>query len=296
MASGMPSSRRQMSRTASAFASVSSNDAQRRLRALDEQLDRFGAAERRNEPRRLAGDAERLAAGREDAECAGSAGAAAPRAPRSRRRGARSCRARGASGVSPIVRDERLGRVGRRGRGCGASVATSRAMIAGSRDGGEIDPARCARTCPLRMRATSRASRVFPLPPAPVSVRSRVRADEPRELGELMAATDEPRQVDGEIGRGGLVRERRRRRGRGRRHSGGLRREIETERSGAATLDAGPPVLKRLRSGDSERATVIPSVSRAESLESTPVPTRQPLYRDAAEAIPRLRSSRSGSE
>ncbi len=79
IASGMPSSRQQMRATAAALAGVSVKPAQARLRTVDEELDRFGLADafeldtarvgqrqRRHEPRALAFEAERLAAGRHD--------------------------------------------------------------------------------------------------------------------------------------------------------------------------------------------------------------------------------------
>jgi len=200
---------------------------ERRLRAFDKKLNRLGAAEGWNEPRRLAGDAEGLAARREDAQSR-----AAPEELFRELRGR-------VDQVLAVVEHEKHGRVGDRGdERLDRSAAAVRDVEGGGdfaaddrwiRDGCEIDPGDTRVPACLGCRDLACESR-FSAAAGAGQCEETGATDKPCELGELMAATDEPRQVDGEVCRGGLVREGRRRRGRGRRHSGG--RGKRTEGSG----------------------------------------------------------------
>ena len=97
--------------------------------------------------------------------------------------------------LSPIVAmSDSAGRPPR--SGMWSAVATSRAMIAGSAIGREVDPSDARVSAGVRGRDLARESRLAAAAGAGEREQSR-RADQPRELAQLMAATDEPRQVDG---------------------------------------------------------------------------------------------------
>ena len=175
IASGMPSSRRQISRERQRVGCrFSENDGIVACARSTNSCTASRAGERRNEPRRLARDAERLATRRERCGAADSCAAALDerraavddvlavvehdervlnrRSPRSTESTQRRDRCdRGRAARRDLLRDER--RVGR------AARRSTHPMRPKS-------PTACA--------ASSRARRVLPLPPAPVSVSSRV--------------------------------------------------------------------------------------------------------------------------
>ena len=184
-----------MSWTALTFAVRELEGRDRGLCALDEQLNRFGTGKRRNEPRGFAGDAERFAAGRENAAS---------------RTGAKQLLGELGSGiyqVLAIVENEEHRAIGdgRDQRLCWAPPAIGD-MERGRDFAGEgrRDQRSARESHPGGFRAYRPARRRRPHARdgfcrfrRPVSVRRRVAPIKPRQLSQLVAATNEPRQVDG---------------------------------------------------------------------------------------------------
>ena len=155
---------------------------------------RVGQRQRRDAPGDLAGDAERLPAGGQDAQA--GAGRAAARRPGGRRRraGARSCPAPAAGAWAQGGGQRRV----ERRPGCSRTPDPQRRTPAAPAPGRPAAPARPARRRPGRRpasAATCRARRVLPHPPAPVSVSSRSAPSSRRDLGQLPLAPDEAGQL-----------------------------------------------------------------------------------------------------
>ena len=179
IASGMPSSRRQISATAEAFSAV---QLERRLgvpRPLDEHLHRGRAASasRRRRASRAAERGTRARRARGAARGSSRSASDSARAPASRRAAgtraspARSCRARSASGCRRCARrssPRSTGRAPRARRGRRRSRSRRASDPGSARDRRSTTP----RTRPASSPPASSASRLLPVPPRPVSVTS----------------------------------------------------------------------------------------------------------------------------
>ena len=195
IASGSPSSRRQISSTASRFSSVSSKLGFTRLRALDEELDapRRGLERRRRGSIALLAQVERRLARREHASGPARRRAARGRA-RRRAAPARSCRARAAPARrrAPARASRRAGRRATPRRRARARSPSRRASGSGRRrevdEGGLRDVAG-----ELAARPRSRAASC-PVPPRPVSVTSRASG---RRASSSTAASSAARPISG---------------------------------------------------------------------------------------------------
>ena len=170
--------------------------------AREEQGDGVRLDERLHGVDVLAGDRKRLTARREEEQLGTAGHEGRRRGPRRRPRGARSCRAgRAPACPASAFRDRsRRARVLPPLRHRGRSRAPTRSA-APSRSGASGTHQIPSGYAPESSAAAWSASRVFPVPPGPVSVRIRTPGSEPAldEVAQLVLAAEERRRRDREV-------------------------------------------------------------------------------------------------
>ena len=187
MARGSPSRRRQIAATAAAFSSVSAKSGTTACGPLTKRRDRRHAGElsqrqrcvgrrqgqRRHRELALGAQLQRLPAGGQDRQAAGSAISSVATAGARRRGPARSCRGPGAA--ASIARNAAMAGQQRLSPWLAHPEDTGDRRQDQRRIGerGEIDEPDAVGEGVERSAATARASRVLPVPPGPVRVTSR---------------------------------------------------------------------------------------------------------------------------